>query len=536
MKSLIRGVALASAWVTVSALPGCIQSSCEEKRTCGGYPAPNESDAGSGGELTLLPRSTGGRAGGTGFGLGGGPAATGGATSQGGSAGSEAEPAVTGGESAAGGETAAGGAGDGGEPPVTDAGAAGIEPTACEPNPCAHGTCSPLGASFECACDAGYDGDLCEKNIDDCTPNPCRNGGRCEDGVGEYSCVCDGRFTGDDCELPRFEIIEPEFEYASAAAEAVSGDGRVVVGGLDTLDGNSRAFKWEDGLFELLPPPEGSSWCWAVAVSEDGAQIFGEARFIDENNQQRVRPVRWENATVISLPVLMGSWARSRISAVSPDGSVPVGWSDSSDELASIATFWRNDTAASIDVAPTTRATAASDRGETIVGWSDQDDGFEAFHYSHAELRLLPKPPGHVWCWAVDIDDEGSTILGECWPEVGDGTSAVRWVDGQIEGLGTPSPNVVQSPEMHPRAISGDGTTAVGIAEHDALNHAVPFIWDAQRGMRWLPPILEEVGFDSLRYTWGDPSFPRDVSSDGRVVVGRVTEIEGYRAFIARLP
>ena len=93
MKSLIRGVALASAWVTVSALPGCIQSSCEEKRTCGGYPAPNESDAGSGGELTLLPRSTGGRAGGTGFGLGGGPPATGGASSQGGSAGSEAEPA-----------------------------------------------------------------------------------------------------------------------------------------------------------------------------------------------------------------------------------------------------------------------------------------------------------------------------------------------------------------------------------------------------------------------------------------------------------
>ncbi len=174
------------------------RGSCEEKRTCGGSPAPREADAGSGGELTLLPRSTGGRAGGTGFGLGGGPAATGGATSQGGWAGSEGEPVATGGETAAGGETASGGAGDGEEPSGSGAGANGSAPTACEPNPCAHGACSPLGASFECECDAGYDGDLCEKNIDDCTPNPCRNGGRCDDGVGAYSCVCDGRFTGDE--------------------------------------------------------------------------------------------------------------------------------------------------------------------------------------------------------------------------------------------------------------------------------------------------------------------------------------------------
>jgi hypothetical protein len=135
MKSLIGPIALAGAWVVV-AIPGCIESSCEEKRTCGGSPAPTKSNAGSGGELTLLPRATGGRAGGTGFGLGGVPPATGGASSQGGSAGSEAEPGANGGETAAGGapaasggETAAGGAGAGGDPSVSDAGAGGTEPT-----------------------------------------------------------------------------------------------------------------------------------------------------------------------------------------------------------------------------------------------------------------------------------------------------------------------------------------------------------------------------------------------------------------------
>jgi hypothetical protein len=131
MKSVIGPIALAGAWVLL-AIPGCIESSCEEKRTCGGSPAPTESGAGSGGELTFLPRATGGRAGGTGFGLGGGPPATGGASSQGGSAGSEAEPAAIGGETAAGdagGETAVGRAGAGGVPSVSDAGAAGTEPT-----------------------------------------------------------------------------------------------------------------------------------------------------------------------------------------------------------------------------------------------------------------------------------------------------------------------------------------------------------------------------------------------------------------------
>jgi hypothetical protein len=133
MKSVIGPIALTGAWLVV-AIPGCIESSCEEKRTCGGSPAPTESGAGSGGELTLLPRATGGRASGTGFGLGGGPPATGGASSQGGSAGSEAEPAAIGGETAAGeagagGETAAGRAGAGGVPSVSDAGAAGTEPT-----------------------------------------------------------------------------------------------------------------------------------------------------------------------------------------------------------------------------------------------------------------------------------------------------------------------------------------------------------------------------------------------------------------------
>jgi hypothetical protein len=153
MKSVIRPIALTGAWLVV-AIPGCIESSCEEKRTCGGYPAPTESDAGSGGEFTFLPRSTGGRAGGTGFGLGGGPPVTGGASPQGASAGSEPEPA------AIGGETAAGGVAAGGEPSVSDAGAGGTGATPCQPDPGAQGTCSQgeSGSGGEVGTDVGAGG------------------------------------------------------------------------------------------------------------------------------------------------------------------------------------------------------------------------------------------------------------------------------------------------------------------------------------------------------------------------------------------
>jgi hypothetical protein len=143
MKSVIGPIALTGAWLVV-AIPGCIESSCEEKRTCGGYPAPTESDAGSGGDLTSLPRATGGRAGGTGFGLGGGSPAAGGTSPQGGSAGTEAEPGANGGETAAGGAPAANGGetAAGGEPSVSDAGAGGTGATPCQPDPSAQGTCS----------------------------------------------------------------------------------------------------------------------------------------------------------------------------------------------------------------------------------------------------------------------------------------------------------------------------------------------------------------------------------------------------------
>ena len=32
---------------------------------------------------------------------------------------------------------------------------------------------------FECDCNAGYTGEQCDTDIDDCDPSPCENGGTC---------------------------------------------------------------------------------------------------------------------------------------------------------------------------------------------------------------------------------------------------------------------------------------------------------------------------------------------------------------------
>ncbi|KAL8207012.1 UNVERIFIED_CONTAM: Protocadherin Fat 4, partial [Gekko kuhli] len=53
---------------------------------------------------------------------------------------------------------------------------------------------------FTCRCMGGYDGPLCEVDIDECLPSPCHNGGTCQNLVGGFSCSCSNGFTGMACE------------------------------------------------------------------------------------------------------------------------------------------------------------------------------------------------------------------------------------------------------------------------------------------------------------------------------------------------
>lgn len=100
--------------------------------------------------------------------------------------------------------------GDGGKTPgdggiggdsTAEAGASpGSTSGPCSDEPCLNdGTCSTDGVTFTCACARGFSGDTCDTNIDECSPNPCKNGS-CTDGIGSFTCTCFDGFSGARCD------------------------------------------------------------------------------------------------------------------------------------------------------------------------------------------------------------------------------------------------------------------------------------------------------------------------------------------------
>ncbi|XP_039586501.1 protein crumbs homolog 2 isoform X1 [Passer montanus] len=72
----------------------------------------------------------------------------------------------------------------------------------CQPSPCVHGDCVDAVADFQCECFRGFIGKRCDINVDDCVRHQCLNGATCVDGVYGYSCRCPPQYSGPRCEWP----------------------------------------------------------------------------------------------------------------------------------------------------------------------------------------------------------------------------------------------------------------------------------------------------------------------------------------------
>ncbi|KAJ7986237.1 hypothetical protein DPEC_G00337870 [Dallia pectoralis] len=87
----------------------------------------------------------------------------------------------------------------------------------CASHPCVHGNCSVHGQTYECACEFGYTGVDCEEPVDVCEKHLCDHGATCLHGVDRYACLCAENYTGPYCrdrikEIPWYLVDNRRFK------------------------------------------------------------------------------------------------------------------------------------------------------------------------------------------------------------------------------------------------------------------------------------------------------------------------------------
>ncbi|XP_022107899.1 cubilin-like isoform X2 [Acanthaster planci] len=77
----------------------------------------------------------------------------------------------------------------------------------CQNNPCQHGgTCINLYQGYQCRCVAGWQGDTCNEDVNECaiivgTEDECQNSGTCVNTAGSFRCQCEPDWFGPQCTI-----------------------------------------------------------------------------------------------------------------------------------------------------------------------------------------------------------------------------------------------------------------------------------------------------------------------------------------------
>jgi len=222
-----------------------------------------------------------------------------------------------------------------------------------------------------------------------------------------------------------------------------------------------------------------------------------------------------------ALGDLPGGDFYSNALAVSPGGSVVVGWSRSTLSNSTYAgeTFIWTEAGGmqglgALPGGTNSGAFAVSENGSVVVGYSSG----EAFRWTAATgmvaLGFLPggDQPSHAW----DISADGEVVVGLC--DTPHDYEAFRWTEAtSMVGLGDLSGGDYKSIAY---GVSTDGLCIVGGSKSESNDRYEAFRWTEAEGM---------VG---LGHVGGRDSTARDASGDGSVVVGISTTASGdYQAF-----
>ncbi|MHC4112277.1 MAG: hypothetical protein ACYSUY_14485, partial [Planctomycetota bacterium] len=318
----------------------------------------------------------------------------------------------------------------------------------------------------------------------------------------------------------------------------ISADGSVVVG-----YANHRAFRWteEGGLVLLESPLEGYA-AVANAVSGNGRVVVGSGTIVNG-----CEAFRWtaEDGTVGLGHI--GSYLDSRAFDVSDDGSVIVGWGQNASGYYGAFRWTTSDGMQELATGSlVSYAEGVSADGSVVVGSSVEVNSGEAFRWTESggTVGLGDLPGGVFWSGATAVSPNGSVVVGYSnSASSGWSNEAFRWTvkDGMV-GLGD-LPGGDFDSTAH--AVSGDGSVVVGRSVVEGSVHPFKtwaeegfrveaFIWDSDNAMRSLKDVLEtDFGLDLTGWMLIEATA---ISTDGVTIVGNGINPDGYsEAWIATI-
>ena len=300
------------------------------------------------------------------------------------------------------------------------------------------------------------------------------------------------RWTAGEGLQPLLERFEPDRQ---SVAHDVSADGSVVVGGM-WLGRDTEAFRWtsETGPVPLGDLPGEPFSSLATGVSADGSVIVGTGNYQAGGGP---RPVTGEaflwtaDGGLLGLGDLPDDPRCSRGLAVSADAFTVVGKADCGSSF------------------------QVEDLGQAAV-WTEAN-GWRGLGFLSGGDHLSV---------ANAISGDGSVIAGSSRvdPNLLGGLQAFRWTaqDGMQP--------LFDSPYEHPLTaaldVNEDGSVIVGQRWDDALQQGEAFVWDALNGPRDLSGLLEKQGLADELNGW-HLELATSLSADGFTVVGNGVDPHG---------
>lgn len=365
-------------------------------------------------------------------------------------------------------------------------------------------------------CDGEDDED---DECDDCpATNPCKNGGSCVDGDGDYACACASGFTGPTCEQKIFTALGWPSGFSSCYTGGMSGNGQWVSA---QCGGDYTPYRWS----------RSTGW---IRVQGDypiyGMNFEGTLAASNTTGTGSSQAVRWSSTSGATPLPSLNSDEYTRGIAISDDGNVILGMDADGSRLLK----WTG-TAAPVVL---NRPSGAGDLWGSAIVLSG--DGTTAFGYDGSTLvRWTTSTTGVL----VDPDEEGlpydantngSTAVGFRWIDAGGGTQTQPFAWTQGSGI---EPLENQGLGGRARGISGDGSIIVGeLGGWDTgLDSAAAFWRGIDADATRLFNYLEDKG--SPVTGWSQTRLFA-ISRDGTTILGEgVSESRGsVEAFIVVLP